>query len=207
MTSLFDVLFILVFVSIINAALSRQDVEDLKAAVASQPTASASASASALTAPLPPSAQALQARAVADLDARPAIVARVTDKSILRSLEAGQKQVKLDVPLTEQVADEGLLVGYVGDRSSSLRICALAQLHLGITDLSPYLVIITSDVPFSDLPQTLVNGMQRDAYRCVEEQRATGILVDPSKVAPPSSSSSSSSAVPPGTNSPGAPTP
>lgn len=207
MTSLFDVLFILVFVSIINAALSRQDVEDLKAAAAdAKPAPSVSATASAVAAPLPASAKALQAQAIADMDARPAIVARVTDKGVLRALEAGQKQVKLDVPLTEHVADEGLLIGYVGDRSSSMRICALAQLHLGLTDLAPYLVIITSDVPFADLPQTLVNGMQRDAYRCVEEQRATGILVDPSKVAR-ALPSTSSSAVPPGTTSPGAPTP
>lgn len=205
MTSLFDVLFILVFVSIINAAMSRQDVEDLKAAVASQPTASASASASPMAAPLPPSAQALRAQAVADIDARPAIVARVTDKGVLRSVEAGQKQVKLDLPLIEQVPDQDQRIAYLGDRSSNLRICALAQLHLGLTDLSPYLVIITSDVPLSDLTQTLVVGMQRDAFRCVEEQRAIGIVVDPVKAAPPVPSSSS--AVPPGTNSPGAPPP
>lgn len=188
LTSLFDVLFILVFVSLVNAAINRKDAENARASItASKASASASSSTSPSTSAAPSSStpaplasvEALHSRAIDDLRARPALIARVSENGTLHMLELGTRRVELDVPLTEQVPDPDVAIAYLGDRSADLRICKIAALHLGLPDLAPYLVIISPDVPLRDLTVVLVAGMRRDVDRCLVNQRAVAVVVDP----------------------------
>jgi len=169
LTSLFDVLFIVIFAALIRAAA----VEKAAAQAAVPP-------------PRPPvklaSAQ-LQAAALADLGkqlaARPYVVVRISGGSI-KALELGDQLSTLDTPLLEHSPDPDVAIAYLGDRAAELRICRVVTVHLGLPDLSSHLVIIAPDQHLPDLPHALYEGLRRDIDRCLADQQALAVLVDPS---------------------------
>lgn len=178
LTSLFDVLFIVVFAALIRAAA----VEN---AARTPPVAPAPAR----RAPEPPPAiAALRQRALADLDAalaaRAPLVVRITAAGTIDALEADGRRIALDAPLLEHSADPDIVVAYLGDRSAELRVCRIAALHLGVADLARYLVIVAPAVALADLPHALFEGLHRDLDRCLSEQRALATLVDPAALPP-----------------------
>jgi hypothetical protein len=178
LTSLFDVLFILVFVSLVNAGMNQQKVDEAEAAKP-RPTPPAP------PVPLPPpSVIALHDEALAELGARPVLIARVSIDGVLTAVEADGKRVAMDVPLIEHVADPDVAIAYLGDRSAELRVCRQAALHLGVPDLSPYLVIVTPEAALADLTVALVSGLRRDADRCLAEQHGVAVVVDPAGLVP-----------------------
>jgi hypothetical protein len=172
LTSLFDVLFIVVFAALIRAAA----VEDA-AAHPPQPAAGPSAPAT------PPAVAALRQRALAELDAelasRTPVVVRITRDGAIDALEVGARRIALAQPLLEPSPDPDVVVAYRGDRSPDLRICRIAALQLGNAELSRYLVIMAPALPFDDLPHALFGGLHRDVDRCLSEQRTLAVLVDP----------------------------
>jgi hypothetical protein len=172
LTSLFDVLFILVFVSLVSAASQRKATAE---ALASVP-----APAPPRPAGPPPALADLQRLALTGLGERPMIVLRVSRDGVLRLIETAARTVPLDVPVLEVVADADVGLAYLGERSAELRVCRQAALHLGLADLSGQLVVVAPDAPLADLPVALVAGLRRDADRCVAEQRGVAVLVDPS---------------------------
>jgi hypothetical protein len=159
LTSLFDVLFIVVFAALIRAAA----VENA-------------------------AAHPLRRRALADLDAtlaaRTPLVVRVTRDGTVDALEVEGKRIPLVVPLLEPSPNPDVVVAYLGDRSAELRVCRIAALHLGTTELSRYLVIVAPAVALADLPHALFDGLHRDLDRCLSEQRALAALVDPTSLPP-----------------------
>ncbi len=173
LTSLFDVLFIVIFAALIRAAAVQQ------AAAAKLPE----------PAPPPPppvklEPSALQARALADLDkqlaARPTIILRVSDTGSLTAIETGGTTLPLDTPLLEHSPDPDIALAYLGDRSAELRVCRVAAVHLSLPDLARYLVIIAPAQHLVDLPHALYEGLRRDVERCLFDQRALAVIVDPS---------------------------
>ena len=178
LTSLFDVLFIVVFAALIRAAA----VEN---AAAHPPPPAPAPSAPAA----PPAVAALRQRALADLDAelasRTPLVVRITKDGMIDGLEVGARRIALAAPLLEPSPDPDVVVAYRGDRSPELRICRIAALQLGIAELSRYLVIMAPALPFDDLPHALYGGLHRDVDRCLSEQRALAALVDPLTLASP----------------------
>jgi hypothetical protein len=174
LTSLFDVLFIVVFAALIRAAA----VENAAAHPAQAPQA-AGPSAPAM----PPAVAALRQRALADLDAelasRTPLVVRITRDGTIDALEIGDRRIALAAALLEPSADPDIVVAYRGDRSPELRICRIAALQLGIAELSRYLVIMAPALPFDDLPHALYGGLHRDVDRCLSEQRGLAALIDP----------------------------
>ncbi len=172
LTSLLDVLFILIFAALIRAAAA-----DRNAQAATKPPPRAAAI------PLDPSS--LRGRALADLGsqlaARASVVLRVSSKGSVTELESGGKPVALDTPLLEHSADPDVVVSYLGDRSVEQRLCRIAALHLGVTDLEHYLVIIAPETYLADLPQALFEGLHRDVDRCLTDQRGIAVIVEPSK--------------------------
>lgn len=183
LTSLFDVLFIVVFAALIRAAAVEQ-----AAAPAPAPPAAPSA-------PIPPpDIAALRERALADLHAdlaaRTPVVVRITKDSTIEALEVAGRRIALDAPLLEHDPDPDIAVAYLGDRSADLRICRLAAVHLGTTDLARYLVIIAPALPLADLQHALYDGLHRDLDRCSTDQRGLAALVDPSAVGPATGSAS-----------------
>jgi len=178
LTSLFDVLFIIIFAALIRAAA----VENA-AAKAQQPPPPKPKPAAPAT---PPAVAQLQKAALADVNAqlaaRSPLVIRVSAKGVVTAIEAGAKQIKLDVPLLEHSPDPDVALSYLGDRSADMRLCRIAAVHLGAADLAAYLVIIAPAAPLVDLPHALHTGLHRDLGRCTTEQKTIASLVDPSEL-------------------------
>jgi hypothetical protein len=178
LTSLFDVLFIIVFAALIRAAA----VERAAAPAPPPPRPGAPA--------VPPAVAALRQRALADLDAalaaRSPLVVRVTRDGTIDALEVDGKRLALVAPLLEHSPDPDVVVSYVGERSAEQRVCAIAARQLGASDLARYLVIVAPAVALRDLPHGLLDGLHRDLDRCLPEQRGLATLVDPTTLPPTS---------------------
>lgn len=153
LTSLLDVLFILVFASVVHASAS-----------------GAGAPAAPQATPPPPEPPAafseLRARAlvelVANLDGRQTAIARVTRDGVLARIELAERTIDLGIPLVERVADETIGLRYLRD----LQVCRLVQLRLGVPDLSRHLVVIAPEAPRADLPVALVEGLRDEPLEC-----------------------------------------
>jgi hypothetical protein len=166
LTSLFDVLFIVIFAALIRAAAAEH-----AAAAAAQPKPPAE--------PVKLDPGSLHARAVAELATRPAIIVRVSAAGTITAIEADGKTTPLDAPLLEQSADPDIALAYLGDRSDELRVCRIAALHLGRADLASALVIIAPERALADLPHALFEGLHHDIDRCLVEQHGLAVLIDP----------------------------
>jgi hypothetical protein len=184
LTSLFDVLFIVIFVALIRAAAAEHAI-----------AAPAPAPAPVPVPPLLPPAldpRALHARAVAALDAeltaRATVVVRISTTATagtISGVETAGEIHPLDVPLLEQSSDPDVRLAYLGDRSIELHACRIAALHLGVADLSRYLVVFATDRALVDLPHALYAGLRRDVDRCLAEQHAIAAIVAPEPAATP----------------------
>ena len=179
LTSLFDVLFIIIFAALIRAAA----VEN----AAAKAQAPAPPPKPRPVAPVtPPAVAQLQKAALADVNAQLAaktpLVIRVSAKGVVTALEAGAKRIALDMPLLEHSPDPDVALAYLGDRSAELRLCRIAAVHLGAADLAAYLVIIAPAAPLADLPHALHTGLHRDLGRCSSDQKTIASLVDPSEL-------------------------
>jgi hypothetical protein len=181
LTSLFDVLFIVVFVALIRAAAAQHALADATAPkpAPAKPTPDAIA----------PDVAALRQRALAELSTqlatRSPLVIRVSARGVVEAIEANGSRFPLDAPLLEHSPDPDVAVAYLGDRAAELRVCRIAALHLGTAELSRYLVILAPAVALDDLPHALYGGLHRDLDRCLAEQRGLAALVDPSALPPP----------------------
>jgi len=176
LTSMFDVLFIVVFAALIRAAA----VENAAAHPPAPPRPSAPVT--------PPAVAALRQRALVDLNRdlaeRTPLVVRITRDARINALEVGDKRIALDAPLLELSRDPDAAVTYLGDRASDLRVCKIAAVRLGSPELSRYLVIIAPELPLADLKHALFDGLHRDLDRCLTEQRGLAALIDPAAFAP-----------------------
>jgi hypothetical protein len=180
LTSLFDVLFIVIFAALIRAAAVQQ--------AAAQPP---------VPTPQPPSPPVkvevaqLRAQAVAtvssDIASRPTVIVRISTAGNVTSIE-GDKTETLDSPLLEHSPDPDIALAYLGDRAAELRICRIVAVHLAQADLAHHLVILAPEKPLADLPHALVEGLRRDVERCLHDQQGMAVIVDPSAVATGSAS-------------------
>jgi hypothetical protein len=178
LTSLFDVLFIVVFAVLIRGAAVQQEAEAMRPKPP-QPGPP----------PPPPDLAALRERALAAVAAsvaeRQPLVARVTSAGKQVGLELADRDVALDVPLLEHSPDPDVALAYLGDRSADLRLCRIAALHLGVPDLAAFLVIVTPDAPHADLRRALHEGLRRDTERCLADQRGIAVMIDAAAAVPP----------------------
>jgi len=191
LTSLFDVLFIVVFVALIRAAAAQHEVDRLTAPPPPRPTPPAP----------PPDVAALRAKALAnlerDLGGRTPLVVRVSPRvdrdrmrATIASLEHEGQKLALDVPLLADSLDQNYQVEYLGESSAEQRVCRIAAVHLRLPDLAHHLVIIIPDRRRADFKrvvgsQALFEGLEQDVARCFTEQRGIASLIDPAELAPP----------------------
>lgn len=175
LTSLFDVLFIVVFAALIRAAA-------IQSAAANPPPPTPKPAPPAPPA-LPQDVATLRMRALVDLDSqlakRTPLVIRISAQNTIASVEAEGKQIALDVPLLEHDPNPDVALTYLGDRSVDLRICKVAATNLKVDDLSRYLVIVAPIKAVADLPHALHDGLFRDLDRCLADQRGLATIVDP----------------------------
>jgi hypothetical protein len=208
LTSLFDVLFIVVFVALIRAAAAQHEVERLTPPPAPPRPAP----------PAPPPAVAtLRTKALAglerDLAERTPLVVRISTgverdrvKGTIAMIEHEGRKLALDVPLLADSRDPDLEVEYLGDRSAELRVCRIAAVQLRLPDLSRQLVIIVPDRSYAEVKRAvgsraLFEGLRRDVVRCFVEQRGIAALIDPAELEPPTAPASPT-APPPAPSSP-----
>jgi hypothetical protein len=153
LTSLFDVLFIVIFACLIRAAAAQHAAEAAEAApkqiIAPEPRTSS------------------------------AIVRVSAARGAITAIEAGGKTIAVDAPLLEANANPDVVESYLGDRSSELRACRVAALHLGVPDLAKFVVVFAPDKPLAELPHALYEGLHRDVDRCAAEQHGWAVIVAP----------------------------
>ncbi len=133
LTSLLDVLFILIFASLIRTA-ALQNAEAEPPPPAAKPVIA--------TPPPPPADIAeLRTRALANLDkqlaTRKPLVIRVSSQGVIVAVEADTRKLPLDVPLLEHSPDPDIGVAYLGERSAELRVCRVAASSLRPPRRSP----------------------------------------------------------------------
>ena len=175
LTSLFDVLFIVIFAALIRAAAVQQAAAQVPAPPKPAP-------------PSPPvklEVAQLRAQAVAtvssDIASRPTVIVRISTAGNVTSIE-GEKTETLDSPLLEHSPDPDIALAYLGDRAAELRICRIVAVHLAQADLAHHLVILAPEKPLADLPHALVEGLRRDVERCLHDQQGMAVIVDPSAI-------------------------
>lgn len=175
-----DVLFILVFASLAQAAAPEPEPERIErpeppvaADAAPGPTALADA------APVAPADYAAAreaglALALARLSDQPAVVLRISEAGQLTAVEVGAGQrLEVGVPLLERVPDRDVALAYLGDRSADLQLCAVARRYAAIDGR---LVVLAPARPLVDLPVALVRGLRRDVERCAG---GLAVIADP----------------------------
>lgn len=189
LTSLLDVLFVVVFASLIHSAALEKKASEA-AAIAEEPEPPPEpAVLDAGAAAVDPAVEARELRGaamtqlMAGLEGRAPLVARVAADGKLRALErleGGEvSSIPLSLPLVERDPDPDVALVYLGDRQEGLRLCSLLRLHVGAPDLSGALVIVALDVPIEETSVALAQGLQRDVERCLADQRGIAVIVDP----------------------------
>ena len=165
LTSLFDVLFIVIFAALIRAAAVQQ-----------------AAATPAPPAPPPPPQKieptVLQQHAMSELATRPTTIVRVSSAGEITALEHAGKVTPLEVPLLTKSSDPDVALAYIGEGNADVRICHVVALTLQMTELKDQLVIIAPDHKRADLPHALYEGLRRDVDRCLTEQKGLAVIVD-----------------------------
>ncbi|HVK74958.1 MAG TPA: hypothetical protein VM734_16630 [Kofleriaceae bacterium] len=178
LTSLLDVMFILVFVLLVQTAAKA----DRAAIAAAAPAPPAPAPAPVLPAATVAVQEAARATLARRIEGAPTLVARIAADGRLTALELPDRRLDLAVPLVAQVADRDVGLAYLGDRAAELRLCHVIARELGLADLDGRIVAIAPAAPVGELAVALVAGLRRDAERCLVEQRAFAVLVDPAAI-------------------------
>lgn len=178
LTSMIDVLFILVFASLAYAQSKPEAAEaeprDREPIEVARPDAGVAAAPDAARAPA--EHREIQARAVdramETLQGGGVIVLRVSATGELFAIETSPgDRLDIGVPLLERVAGDDINLAYLGDRSADLQLCAVAQRYRSVDG---HLVAVAPERPLADLPFNLVEGIRRDLDRC---RRLGGLAV------------------------------
>jgi len=149
LTSLFDVLFIVIFACLIRAAAA-QHAAEAKPVLPPPPK------------PLDPAS--LQARAGTQVAERPNVIVRVS--------RDGQVSEPAIATFLTQTADRENPV-YTGD------VCGFVHDHVPLVDLPRALVIIAPAAKLADLPHALYEGLRGDVDRCLQDHHALAVIVEP----------------------------
>jgi hypothetical protein len=185
LTSLLDVLFIIVFATLVQST-ARGD----ERLAAEREVADAVAKSPEPVVPAPPAElAALRDAAVSATTARmksaPLVAVRIgADGTIVDVEWAGEKRA-LGLPLLERVPDPDIAVAYLGDRAPALRVCGVVAHELRAAELPGHVVVISPAVALGEMSVALVAGLRRDVTRCQSEQQAMAIIVEPGMIGPP----------------------
>lgn len=202
LTSLLDVLFIVVFAALVQASglVDRARRTPDKPSTARTKAPPARPVAPVLDAGVSPDAamarrpiarvdtQTLRRRAataVVAASARSGVVLRVQVSAAGRithlTVESGgrTRSVAVDIPLLERVPDPNVGVAYLGHRSAALRVCTAVRRALGWRSLREALVVLQPAEPLAKLQVALVEGLRADQNRCYPEERGLAVIVDP----------------------------
>ncbi len=177
LTSLVDVLFILLFASL---------VQQRRAAMAANPPAEPVPEPAPTIDAGPPEPEEdlhAEARGVAEqLETDTVILVAVDRTGTIASIEHRGTAVAVDVPLLRATADERV-VAYAAVERPDQRLCKLVA-HAVAEDLAGALILISTEQNLRDMPYALVRGLRADAARCVDDAGAYALLVRPTDIPP-----------------------
>lgn len=183
LTSLLDVLFIIVFASLVQSTARGEErvVEAEKAVAPGPPEPVAPAPAAELVS----LRKAAVAATTKHMESAPLVAVRIGPDGTLVDVEwAGEKRA-LGLPLLERVPDPDVAVAYLGDRAPALRVCGVVAHELRVADLVGHVVVISPSVALGEMSVALVAGLRRDVVRCQNEQQAMAVIVEPGMIEPP----------------------
>lgn len=180
LTSLLDVLFILLFASLIQAAgvvsaAERDREPPPRPPPQPEPRPVAASHTELRQRALDEIAESVRARAV--------VYAHVSPDGALRSvdheLDGELRALDIGAPLVERVADPDVGLAYLADRSPELRLCTRIRVILGLPDLDNRLVVVALAAPVADHPVALVDGLRADIDRCFADEGGIAVLIPP----------------------------
>jgi hypothetical protein len=182
MTSLLDVLFILVFAALTYAVQARN-----AAGKATQTTPRPSQSLS----PLEPSPtpEVLEARRkhqraidtlLSQVRSLSPVHVGVSATGVIERIGDGDEVngSVTEIPLVAPAADPNVRLIYLGNAQPARRVCNVVAAQLPGRTLANTLVIIELSGPVTELPVALVNGLRQDQERCAREHAATAVLLE-----------------------------
>jgi hypothetical protein len=202
LTSLLDVLFILVFASLVQSAAlvegaaaepveAEQADDEAPAVVSEDPDAGVPSIVDEIEVVRDAALDhgELADRAVAELTEslrqREVLFARVSREGTITAIERVDGEqvsgLELEVPLLARVPDPDVAVRYLGERNPELRVCSVVRQTLERDDLDGALVIIVPEVGLGELVVALVDGLRRDQERCFGDEGALGVVVEPGR--------------------------
>lgn len=190
LTSLLDVLFIIVFASLVQStARGEERVVTAEEAAAAAAEKDAEKEQQAVAPAAPAALAALREAAVSattrHVETAPLVAVRVSAGGSIVDVEWAGERRALGLPLLERVPDPDIAVAYLGDRAPALRLCGVVAHELRVADLTGHVVVISPAVPLGELSVALVAGLRRDVTRCQIEQQAMAVIVEPQMIAPP----------------------
>lgn len=180
LTSLVDVLFILLFASLVQQRRLAANPAHAEPALEAEPAEAAPPDAGAL----PPAADSespadphAAARAIAGrLDTKEVVFVAVNNDGDIFSVESGDQTLEVHLPLLRQTDDTRVVV-YDADENAQARLCRVVASVLGRPDLDGNLVLVTTARPIRELSYALVRGLRHDVSACPDDAGAYGLLV------------------------------
>lgn len=175
LTSLVDVLFILLFASLVQ---QRRAAEASTAdTTAPEPaTVTDTVDAGAPDATPPPADPHASARAVADqLETDTVVLVALDDAGTVTSIERGGHRQAADLPLLRATVDHRVVV-YAAADNPALRLCRVVADALG-GDIRGALILVSTYRELRGLPYALVRGLRADTARCIDDAGAYALVV------------------------------
>ena len=165
LTSLVDVLFVLLFASLVHQGRVAAQGDADKAEPPPESPAENS---------VDPVAAAREVASRVDADR--VIYMVVSAAGTVVSIEADGRPLAVEVPLLQSTQDTRVIV-YNGDDDPSRRLCRIAADALGSQKLDRALVLVTTELPLRRLGYALVRGLRRDTARCLDDAGGYALVV------------------------------
>jgi len=180
LTSLVDVLFILLFASLVQQRRLAAATADAEPTLEGEPAEAAPPDAgvppgqpdSEPAVDLHAAARAIAAR----LDTKEVVFVAVDADGHVISVESGDQTREVHLPLLRQT-DDARVVVYDAYDNARARLCRVVASVLGRSDLDGNLVLVTTTRPIRELSYALVRGLRHDVSACPDDVGAYGLLV------------------------------
>jgi hypothetical protein len=200
LTSLLDVLFILVFAALIQARSAAEPPDEAIAIPVAPPSGPVDAGVPAPALPdAGPGDADRRAREVIartagpflrSIQGRPTVLVGVSGAGHIVSITpqtargVPQPAQEIRINLLRESEDPDVKVAYRGMLEKDHRICEIVRRELGVADLGRALILIATDEPLAKLRFGLVRGLENDAATCQDDAGGFGVLLDPEAARP-----------------------
>ena len=186
LTSLVDVLFILLFATLVQQRRAESAVapapEPAEADASPAPEPEPEAAPVAADAGPPPEDPHAAAREVgARLDTDEVILVAVDAAGTVSAIERGGETIDVGASLLRETGD-ARVVAYAAEGAPDARLCRVVADALGAGALDRALILVATERPMRELGYALVRGLRTDVARCLDDAGAYALLVRPDEI-------------------------